>query len=274
MKKRVWMVLVMLAVALSTLGCVCGGIDFGTIHLGGVKAVRGSGRVVEKERQVSGFTGVELATLGNLIIELGDEEQLRIEAEDNLLQYIETEVHIGALEIGHRPKVTLVPTESIYFYLTVKELDTISVSGAGNVKVPDLEVGEFSLNISGAGDVDMEDLSTDVLEVNISGGGNVDIEDLNADVLKVNISGAGDLYIGGGEVTKQEITISGAGNYKARGLESAEADVHVPGFGSATIRVRDHLEVKISGAGSVKYVGSPTVEEEVSGVGNIEQIGE
>jgi hypothetical protein len=269
MKKRVWMVLVVLAVALSTLGCWVG-----TVYIGGFGTVPGSGKVVEEEREVSDFTGVELETLGNLIIELGDEEKLRIEAEDNLLQYIETEVHGGELKIGHRHKVTLVPTESIYFYLTVKELDTILVSGAGNVKVPDLEVAEFSLNISGAGDVDMEDLRTNVLEVNISGGGNVDIEDLNADVLKVNISGAGDLYIGDGEVTEQEITISGAGNYKARGLESAEADVRVPGFGSATIRVRDHLEVKISGAGSVKYVGSPTVEEEVSGVGNIEQIGE
>jgi len=269
MKKRVLMVLVMLAVALSTLGCWVG-----TVYIGGFGTVRGSDKVVEEEREVSDFTGVELATLGNLIIELGDEEELRIEAEDNLLQYIEAEVHGGTLKIGHRQKVTLVPTESIYFYLTVKELDTISVSGAGNVKVPDLEVAEFSLNISGAGDVDMEDLRTDVLEVNISGGGNVDMEDLNADVLKVKISGAGNLYIEGGEVEEQEITISGAGNYKARGLESAEADVRVPGLGSATIRVRDQLKVNISGAGSVKYVGSPIVEEEVSGVGSIEQIGE
>ena len=249
MKKRVLMVLVMLAVALSTLGCWVG-----TVYIGGFGTVRGSDKVVEEEREVSDFTGVELATLGNLIIELGDEEELRIEAEDNLLQYIEAEVHGGTLKIGHRQKVTLVPTESIYFYLTVKELDTISVSGAGNVKVPDLEVAEFSLNISG--------------------GGNVDMEDLNADVLEVKISGAGNLYIEGGEVEEQEITISGAGNYKARGLESAEADVRVPGLGSATIRVRDQLKVNISGAGSVKYVGSPIVEQEVSGVGSIEQIGE
>lgn len=269
MKKRVWIVFLVLAVVLSTLGC-----RVGTVYIGGHGTVRGSGKVVEQQRDVSDFTGVELATLGNLIIELGDEEELRIEAEDNLLRYIETEVHDGTLKIGHRHNFTPVPTESIYFYLTVKEMDTISVSGAGNVEVPDLEVAEFSLNISGAGDVDMEDLRTDVLKVNISGGGNVDMEDLNADVLEVNISGAGGLYIEGGEVEEQEITISGAGNYKARGLESAEADVRVPGLGSTTIRVRDHLEVHISGAGSVKYVGSPTVEEEVSGVGSIEQIGE
>jgi hypothetical protein len=268
-KRRVLIVFVVLAMALSTLGCWVG-----TVYVGGFGTVPGSGKVAEEEREVSDLTGVELATLGNLVIELGDEEKLRIEAEDNLLQYIETEVQGGVLKIGHRHKVTLVPTESIYFYLTVKELDAISVSGAGNVKVPDLEVAEFSLNISGAGDVDLQGLRTDVLEVSISGGGNVDIEDLNADVLKVKISGAGDFYIGGGEVEKQEITISGAGNYKARGLESDEADVSVPGFGSATIRVRDRLKVEISGAGSVKYVGRPTVDEEVSGVGSIEQIGE
>ena len=37
--------------------------------------------MVEEEREVSGFTGVELATFGNFTIEVGDEEELRVEAE-------------------------------------------------------------------------------------------------------------------------------------------------------------------------------------------------
>jgi hypothetical protein len=262
MKRRVLMVLVVLVVALSAQGCVA------------IRTVSGSGTVKEEERQVSDFTGVELATIGNLTIELGDKEALRIEAEDNLLRYFETQMRNGVLKIKDRHNVTLIPTKPVYFYLTVKELDTIVISGLGNVEVPDLKAARFSVNISGAGDVAIEDLDTDVLKVNISGGGDVDIEELDADRLEVGISGLGSLYIDEGEVEEQDITISSAGDYRAKGLESAEAEVRISGVGSATVRVRDHLKVTISGAGSVRYVGSPTVEQDVSGVGHVERIGD
>ena len=48
---------------------------------------------------MSGVTGVNLATIGHLTIELGDTESLRIEAEDNLMEYIETDVRSGKLRI-------------------------------------------------------------------------------------------------------------------------------------------------------------------------------
>jgi hypothetical protein len=108
MKRCVLRVVVVLAVVLSTLGCVCGGIGFG--------GVRGSGRVEEEERLVRGFTGVELATFGDLDIRLGDEEGLRIEAEDNLLPYFETEVRNGILKISSRPGVTLRNRRAVNFY--------------------------------------------------------------------------------------------------------------------------------------------------------------
>jgi hypothetical protein len=63
--------------------------------------VRGSGNVVEETREVSGVSGVELATLGTLHVEIGESESLRIEAEDNLLEYIETDVRN---EPFHGPK--------------------------------------------------------------------------------------------------------------------------------------------------------------------------
>ena len=52
----------------------------------GAKKVRGSGKIATEKRRVKGITGVELATLGRLYIELGEKEELIIEAEDNILQ--------------------------------------------------------------------------------------------------------------------------------------------------------------------------------------------
>ena len=88
MIKRALIVGLLLVMAVSATGCL------------GIRTVSGSGKVTEEEREVSGFTGVELATIGNLTIELGERESLHIEAEDNLMRYLETEVRGETLIIG------------------------------------------------------------------------------------------------------------------------------------------------------------------------------
>lgn len=274
MKGRGPIVLVVLALALSALGCVCCGLDFATVRLGEVGAVRGSGDVVEQVREVSDFSGVELAGIGDLTIRMGDEESLRIEAEDNLLEYIETEVRGGTLRIQTRQGVTLRSQRSIRYYLTARELDRILISGSGDVEASGLKAGRFSITISGSGNLALGELDADALSVKISGSGDIDVDDLHSGTLEVSILGSGNLGIRGGQVERQTITISGSGDYQARGLESAEAQVSIPGSGAVTLQVRDYLKVGISGSGDVRYVGSPRVDKSVSGSGDVRQIGD
>jgi len=222
--------------------------------LGGWRVVRGSGRVVEEEREVSGFTGVALNGVGHLTIERGDTERLRIEAEDNLLPYIETQISGGVLEIGQRTNVNLWPKRPINFYLTVVNLESVAVSGSGQVEAPVLEAERFSLAISGSGDAKMDGLDTQELTVQISGSGKVDIA--------------------GGKADKQDVSISGSGRYTARDLESMDAQVRISGSGSATIRVSDNLDVTVSGSGDVQYLGRPRIQQAVSGSGKVRSIGD
>ena len=245
MRQRRWIEVAALVLAASSLACS---------FIAGWPGVRGSGKVVEEERSVSDFTGVALSGIGNLYIEVGDEEALRIEAEDNLLPYLETEVRGTTLEITTRENVNLLPLRPINFYLTVKALDTITVSGSGHAEAPGLQAEQFFATVSGSGSVKMAGLE--------------------AEALTATVSGSGGLDIAGGEVEMQDITLSGSGKYEAKGMESAEADVRLSGSGSATVRVRDRLDVTISGSGSVRYVGDPTVRETVSGSGGVSQIGD
>jgi hypothetical protein len=246
MKKLLWIPIV--ALALSTLAC---SVSFGGL---GFQTVKGSGVVVSEERQVSDFSKVSLSGIGKLYLEVGDEEALVIEAEDNFLDYIETEVRGQTLEIKQQERVTLQPTESIIFYLTVKELDDISISGLGNVEAPDLR--------------------TSSLRLDISGGGDINIDSLEADALIITISGLGNLDIAGGEIEDQRINISGGGNYTAEDLSSVDAEVNISGLGNAIVKVQESLRVTISGGGSVKYIGSPEVSSDISGLGTITQIKE
>ena len=247
-KNRIWLTAAIAVLLLSTIAC---SVSIGNI---GLRTVKGSGNVVSEPRQVSGFNAVELSGVGQLIIDIGDVEALTIEAEDNLLEYIETEVRGDTLRISIRERTNINPTEPLNYKLTVTELDSIAVSGAGNVDAPDLVVDRFSVTISGAGGVEIDSLVADRLDVAISGLGNIEIHD--------------------GQVTQQEVDISGSGNHEAREMESAEAEIHLSGLGSATVWVTEYLDVGISGAGSVNYAGSPRVDSDVSGLGSLKKIGE
>ena len=244
MKQRVGFAVLVSIMILSALAC----------QVGGFTGVRGSGNVVEEIRDVSDFTGVALAGSGELTIEVGETESLRIEAEDNLMEYLKAEVHNGVLEIGVENNVNLNPSRPMRFYLTVRELDRIVLSGSGDIRAPDLEARRFSVTISGSGDVELEKLDADTLDVTISGSGSLDVAD--------------------GQVTGQNVTISGSGTHTARDLESERAKVIIVGSGAATIRVNDHLRAIITGSGDVRYLGNPAIDSSVTGSGDVKRIGE
>jgi len=283
MKHQGLIVLVVLALALSSLAC----------SFGGFATVRGSGHVVEENRAVSGFTGVNLATLGNLQIQLGDREGLRIEAEDNLIPYLETVVSGDQLEIGNRDGIGLRPTRPVNFYLTVKSLDSIALSGSGNIVAPDLKADQFRVRLSGSGNVKLGNLyATDIemrltgsgnlrvvgatakdQQITLSGSGDVGLGNWNAETVEVRITGSGELDASSGAVKEQHVTLSGSGEYRAEGVDSATAEARITGSGSMTVRVRDRLSAHISGSGSVRYAGSPQVETTVTGSGRVRPIG-
>lgn len=250
--KRLWLGLMIGLLIMSTLACQLA-YNIGESTLPG-QTVRGSGTVATQERSVSGFTEVDLSSIGNLVIEVGDQEALRIEAEENLLDYLEAEVRGRTLDIGVRRGTNLQPSKPIYYYLTVKSLDAIKVSGLGDVEAPNMQADDFS--------------------VEISGGGDINIAEVSADQLVVEISGLGSLEISDGNVREQQVNISGGGDYKAGSLNSDTAFVNISGLGSATLQVNDLLDVNISGGGSVRYYGDPSVDRNISGLGTIQKVGE
>jgi hypothetical protein len=239
--------------------------------IGDGKTVRGSGNVVEETRAVSGVSGVELATIGTLTIAVGDTESLRIEAEDNLMEYLETEVR---LSIETQDNIRLDAKRPVNYYLTVTGLDTIEISSSGDIQAPDLEAERFSINISSSGDLEMGDLEADSLTVRISSSGDVTMGVLDANTLEVDISSSGNLTIASGQVKTQNITISSSGNYTAQDLESDEAVVRFSSSGSATIWVQDYLKANLSSSGDLRYRGNPTVDATTTSSGDVIQIGE
>ena len=233
--------------------------------------VRGSGNMDEEIRNISGVSGVKLATLGKLYIELGQEEKLLIKAEDNLLEYLETDVRNGVLIIDTRRNINIRPRKKVSYYLTVRELDSIKISSSGDIEAPDLKTNRLKFSVGSSGDLRTGDLDVKSLDVSISSSGDIFIPELQANTIDVNISSSGDLDIDGGNVEKQDVTISSSGNYQARNLESREARVRISSSGDAYLSVEDYLYVRISSSGNLYYSGNPRLDQSSSSSGRVKK---
>jgi len=209
----------------------------------------GSGKVVTETRDVKYFDRVTLKGSGNLIIEQGDEESLTIEAENNIIPMITTEVQRTNLVIDYEWRFLSIriPTKPINFYLKVKDIKAITLSGSGTIKSDSLKGEQIDINISGSGKADL----------------NVNVKEINT-----RISGSGSVKVAG-EAEKQEIVISGSGSYPASGLASKECRIVISGSGSCIVRVSDDLDVHISGSGNVSYIGNPMINQDISGSGKV-----
>lgn len=219
-------------------------------QVGLLRIVNGSGRVQTERREVRDFTAVEVRGGGELVIEQGTTEALTIEAEENLLPYLTSDVSKGRLILGERETMVIVANKPIRYRLTVKDLRAIKVSGSADVEAAKLQTGR--------------------LTVDISGSGHVEIGQLAATSLTVELSGSGIVTLAGTAAT-QQVTLSGSGDYRAEDLASQAATVNISGSGSATVRASDTLTAKVSGSGEVSYLGTPRVEQTVSGSGSVRQ---
>ncbi len=236
--------------------------------------IRGSGDVVEEDRDVGRIHGVALATIGTLYIEVGDEEALTIRAEDNLMKHIETDVRHGILIIDTQNGVNLRPRRAIEYHLTVKALDEIDISSSGDIQAPDLSADDFTIIISSSGDLEMGRLDCTDLEIEVSSSGDTYIDDLRAKSIDLRISSSGDVEIADGEVDSQTITISSSGNYNAKNLQSNEARVRINSSGDANVRVRDFLDARTSSSGDINYYGNPKdVNDRESSSGDVHRVG-
>jgi len=205
-----------------------------------------------KSEDVSGFNRISIETFGEFIIDQGEEESLTIEAPRDYLRYITTEVKNRTLIISTRRGFIGGPVRRATFTITVKDLEDISLSGAGAIKVFALE--------------------TDTLDINLTGAGSIEIDELTADRLEVNLDSAGAIIIAG-TVEKQDINLTGVGSYEGGDLQSEDSEIYLTGAGSAVVWAEDDLDVEITGVGSVSYFGNPDVYQDISGLGSINSKG-
>jgi hypothetical protein len=191
--------------------------------------VTGSGNVVTESRPVSGFSAVAVGGNAELFIEQTGTESLTVTTDDNLLRYLSVEVSNGMLD------------------LTTTDPFTQLRPTKGVV---------YKLTVRR-----LNDLA-------VSGRGSVHVDNVDADRLDISISGAGRVAAQG-SASDLQLSISGVGRYRGADMASKRTRVNISGAGHAVVAPHDELDARISGVGTVQYVGDPRVTEHLSGAGTV-----
>jgi hypothetical protein len=206
---------------------------------------------IQERREVSEFDEILVEGTGDLFLEQGETNSLVIEADEELLPKLKSEVNAGRLELGLRhwyDFLALLVTPHIRYTVTVSSLRGVTISGAGKLRTGRIQADRLRLKINGSGDMEVTELQGSELDISISGSG------------KVRLNGS---------VQRQHIEISGSGDIFAEELASNETRVRISGSGSANLRVQERLDVDISGSGDVRYHGQPKVSPRISGSGRV-----
>jgi hypothetical protein len=212
-------------------------------------------------RDVSNFDRLVMRGYGELRITQGEQESLTIEADEEILPHIKTEVRDGELRIDvvddWVERIFKIfsqgfDSQRINYNLSFKQLNSLKITGAARVRSDALETAELAIEASGAVEMEINALKSQKLQVKLPGTGQIKLS---------------------GNVEQQDISVSGAGAYQAKGVESQTARVRLDGVGKATVWVTGDLEVSINGLGSVEYYGSPTLSKSVHGLGSVKALG-
>ncbi len=199
------------------------------------RSVRGNGNVVKEERPASFFDGLSVSSSIDVFLSQGDKESIVVETDENLQEYLVTEIKNGVLRV-YFDNVSIHNPTSKKVYVTMKEVRSLRTSSAGDI------IGQTPVR-------------GDEVELGSSSAGNIRLE-LYARSVKVNISSSGDITLTG-EAETLNANLSSAGNLNATGFRVNDAGLSVSSAGDAEVFVTHKLVARASSAGDIIYWGNP-----------------
>ena len=214
--------------------------------LGG--GIEGSGLVVTEEMVITGFDTVEVGNTFEVTISRAGLYDIMVEADDNLLMYLDVRKSGETLSIRLQPG-TSIQNATLKAQIALPELRSVRFSGASRGRIQGFEMGQFDATLSEASFLS-GDIVTGDIEIFLSGASAVDL------------TGTG---------PSLSLKASGASKADLDKFRVNTAAVNLSGASTARLTVFDVLDpVSLSGASKLIYSGNPLVRNlHISGASTV-----
>ena len=211
------------------------------------KGVKGSGNVIEQNRNLSGFQKVKASSGVDVVLMQGSQDKVVVKADDNLADKITTKVDGNILVVGVERNTSIRNAKSFKVLVTVSSLKGIMSSGGSDVySEGPIQVEALDVKASGGSDLKL-DLNVKELTCDISGGSHANIK---------------------GKAQYMSITARGGSDFEGKNLTAENCKLKVQGGSDAYVYVTGEISMEAHGASDIHYKGSPKITYQRSSGGS------
>ncbi|WP_192822710.1 head GIN domain-containing protein [Rufibacter sp. LB8] len=205
--------------------------------------IEGNGKISTQTRQVGTFTVLSISGGFEVVLTQGNTESLKLEADENVLPRITSEVENGVLRISSK---NIRNAKRLKAYVTVRDLNSLRLAGGIKLRGTNtLTGGTLKFEFAGGIDVQMA-LQVKELVADVAGGTNITLT---------------------GQAQTVRLDLAGASTFKAADLKTEVFTLDAAGASHAEVHVTKQLNVDAAGIVSVDYKGSPKINH--SGMGKV-----
>ena len=215
------------------------------------KKIKGNGKMTTEMRQTDSYDAIHVHGSVHVTLTSGNEGDITIVAEENLMEYIETVHKKETLHIKTKENTYLGTSlgKEINIYVPVAEISKLSLSGSGDIE------GGMSIE-------------SDKLKVSLSGSGDVDV-DVDVAELHASVTGSGDIDLSG-KAHEFNASVTGSGDINAKKLTVNNCQASITGSGDIAINALNHLNSTIVGSGDILVnLSVKTNEKKIVGSGKV-----
>lgn len=214
----------------------------------GLTGIKGSNNVVSEERTISSnFESIKVSQGISVHLTQDNSTELKVEADDNIIDLLVTEVKNNELTIYFEKNVYRAKARNVY--LTTKDISQIKTS-------------------SGAQVITENTIQTNTLNLDSSSGSAIKIR-VNASEINSETSSGSNIKIEGNTTMFTAKSSSGSA-IKANNLKTTNAKVKASSGSNINVNVSGELTAKASSGGYIDYDGNPTnINKETSSGGSV-----
>ena len=245
---------------------------FGTFLLSVGQTIVGNGNVVSQKRDLNRFSNIDVSNGVDLYLTQGDELSVIVKTDENIQNYVKTEVVANTLQISVTANIRKVKTMRVY--VTLDSLKVLLASDGSDIKSQTVfNIEMLNIVCKDGSDIDFM-CNANNLECSVSDGSDASIKG-RINFLKINAKGGSDIK-GEFASTKVVVNLNDGSDMDIRGTTDATtiiarggSDVSAFGFkakrfslavydgSDAKIFVTENLNIKARQGSDVIVKGNP-----------------
>lgn len=194
----------------------------------------------KRDRKTEPFHGIKVSTGIDLYLTQGNAEKITVEADEDIIDNLKTEVHDGILQIYMEKNFNWRWNVERKVYVTFRKLDMLTANSGSDVESQGLlQVKNLKIDASSGSDIELE-INADRLTVSTSSGSDTDLK---------------------GTAGYMEASSSSGSDLNAEDLKTKVCEVSASSGSDATVYVTERIKARASSGADIRYHGNPPVKD-------------